>query len=126
MPSGANAAARFKTTASSSDRIRGKTFRFSWTSGPTKGSTHEHVFNDDGSVIWTCIAGLGKGHSAHEKKYAAERITADVYLVSYLSSSGYTLTTALNFRDHSLTGFASGGKNGKAWHPCKGTFEAVR
>jgi hypothetical protein len=126
MPYGANAAARFKTATSTSNRIRGKTLRFIWTAGPTKGSTHEHVFNEDGSVIWSCIAGPGKGHSSHEKKYAAERITADVYLTSYLSSPGYTLTVALNFRDRSLTGFASGGKNGKDWHPCKGTFEVVR
>jgi hypothetical protein len=108
------------------DKIRGKTFRWTWTGGPTKGSTHEHVFNEDGSVIWSCIAGAGKGHSAHEKTYAAEAITADVHVVSYLSSAGYTLTTVLNFADHSLVAFASGGKNGKDWHPCKGTFELVR
>jgi hypothetical protein len=83
------------------------------------------VFNDDGSVIWTCIAGLGKGHSAHEKAYAAERISRDVHVVSYLSSTGYTLTTVLNFKDRTLVGFASGGKNGRSWHPCKGTFEVV-
>ena len=30
--------------------VRGKTIRFSWTDGPTKGETQEHVFHDDGSV----------------------------------------------------------------------------
>jgi hypothetical protein len=91
-----------------------------------KGSTHEHVFNDDGSVIWSCIAGPGKGHSSREKKYAAEKITDDVYVVSYLSSTGYTLTVAMNFADESLVGFASGGKGGKDWHLCRGKFERVR
>lgn len=91
-----------------------------------KGSTHEHVFGEDGSVIWSCVAGPGKGHSAREKKYAAERITNDVHVVSYLSATGFTLTTVMNFRDHSLVGFASGGKNGKVWAPCRGKFEAVR
>jgi hypothetical protein len=84
------------------------------------------VFNEDGSVIWSCIAGPGKGHSSYEKKYASEKISPDIYLVSYLSSTGYTLTTVLNFDDHSLVGFASGGKNGRDWHPCSGTFEVVR
>lgn len=112
--------------AHSHNRVRGHTFRWTWTDGPVKGSTHEHVFGEDGSVIWSCIAGPGKGHSSREKRYAAEKITRDVHVVSYLSSTGYTLTAVMNFRDGSLAGFASGGKNGKTWAPCHGTFEAVR
>ena len=34
----------------SRQRITGKTLRFSWKDGPTKGETHEHVFHEDGSV----------------------------------------------------------------------------
>jgi hypothetical protein len=126
MSSDIKAAKRMKAEEHASEGVRGKTLRWSWTEGPVKGSTHEHVFNENGSVIWSCIAGPGKGHSAHEKKYAAERITEDVWVVSYRSSSGYTLTNVLNFRDSSMVGFASGGKDGKDWHPCKGTFEVVR
>jgi hypothetical protein len=126
MPSRAKSAGRTSASFSADERIHGHTFRWIWSSGPVKGSTHEHVFNDDGSVIWSCIAGPGKGHSSREKKYAAEKITDDVYVVSYLSSTGYTLTVAMNFADHSLIGFASGGKGGKDWHPCRGTFEQVR
>jgi hypothetical protein len=44
----------------------------------------------------------------------------DVYLVSYLSGEGFTLTMALNFRDHTVNGVASG--NGQ-WVPVAGTFE---
>lgn len=113
-------------TAPATDRIRGHVFRWTWTAGPVAGTTHEHVFNRDGSVIWTCLSGPGKGHSAHEKRYASDRITKDVYAVSYLSASGYALTTILNFRNSSLVGFSSGGKNGKDWHPCHGRFEVVR
>ena len=101
--------------------IQGHTIRFTWTDGPTKGSTHEHVFHEDGSVDYHKV-GSGGGKPTHEKAYAAEKISDDVYLVSYLGSSGYTLTTALNFADHSLTGFASGAKE---WHPVKGRFEIV-
>src|SRR4051812_24382625 len=113
MPSRAKTSPRSTPALSGDERIRGRTFRWTWTSGPVKGSTHEHVFNEDGSVIWTCIAGPGKGHSTQEKKYVAEKITDDVFMVSYLSSSGYTLTVVMNFADHSLVGFASGGKSGK-------------
>jgi hypothetical protein len=102
--------------------IRGKRIRWTWTEGPTKGSTHEHVFNADGTVEWTCIAGTGKGHSAHEKQFGAFHAGHDVILVSYLSSSGYTLTVALHFHDRTMVGFAS---SAKEWFPCRGTFEVV-
>jgi hypothetical protein len=49
-------------------------------------------------------------------------VADDVYAVSYLSTSGYTLTVILNFRDHRMVGFASGAKD---WHPVQGTFEVV-
>ena len=104
--------------------VRGKTIRFTWTDGPTKGESHEHVFHPDGSVEYARLEdGKANGKYAKEKKYAAARVTDDVYLVSYLAASGFTLTVALNFAQHTLTGFAS---NDKQWFPCSGTFEVVR
>ena len=104
--------------------VRGKTIRFTWTDGPTKGETHEHVFHEDGSVEYARLdAGKPKGSYAKEKKYAALRISDDVHLVSYLAASGFTLTVALNFRDHSLAGFAS---NDKQWFQCTGAFDVVK
>ena len=108
----------------STDRVTGKTIRFTWTDGPTKGESHEHVFHPDGSVEYARLeGGKAKGKYTKEKKYVAARITDDVYLVSYLAASGFTLTVALNFADRALTGFAS---NDKQWFPCSGTFEVVR
>ena len=105
----------------SANRVSGKTIRFTWTDGPTKGKTHEHKFHPDGSVEYAGLEdGKAKGDYTKEKKYAALRITDDVYLVSYLAASGFTLTVALNFTDHSLAGFAS---NDKQWFPCNGRFE---
>jgi hypothetical protein len=78
--------------------VRGKTIRLTWTEGPTKGSTHEHVFHEDGTVEWH-EAGAGKsardgsGQAVKEKpEYAGVRVADDIYLVSYLAASGYTLT----------------------------------
>jgi hypothetical protein len=69
--------------------VRGKTIRFTWTDGPTKGETHEHVFHDDGSVEYARIdAAKPKGSYTKEKQYAAVRVGDDVYLVSYLAASG--------------------------------------
>jgi phenolic acid decarboxylase len=103
--------------------IRGKTIRLTWTDGPTKGTTHEHVFHDDGTVEWRDAASAQKGAPAKEKpEYAAVRVADDIYAVSYLAPSGYTLTVVLNFPEHRMVGFAS---SSKEWHPVQGTFEVV-
>lgn len=117
-----------------SDPVRGKTVRFSWVTGPTQGAVHEHIFHDDGTVEWHTVSENGalidksveatneQGNPAERPEYAAASITYDVCLLSYLSSSGFTLTVALNFNDGTTTGFAS---NEKTWVPVKGTFEVI-
>jgi septal ring-binding cell division protein DamX len=123
------------------DPVRGKTMRWTFTDGPTAGSTYEHVFGQNGTVKYKLVGGGGaakpdaKGKAAQKKpakatkpdkpdspKYAAMRAANDVYAVSYLSGSGYTLTVVLNHADKTLVGFAS---NDKQWFPVKGTFETV-
>ena len=96
------------------DPIRGKTIRLTWTEGPTKGKTHEHVFHEDGTVEWG---------SKERVPYRAMKAGDEVYLLSYLAGSGYTLTVALAFRDRTMVGFASSDKD---WHPLRGTFEVGR
>ena len=107
--------------------VRGKTMRWTWTEGPTKGTTHEHVFHENGKVEWRQMdAAHPKRASAQEREPAAEqaeygafKVADGVYAVSYLAASGYTLTVVLNFDNHRMVGFASGAKD---WHPIQGTF----
>jgi hypothetical protein len=105
------------------EAIRGKTVRLTWTEGPTRGATHEHVFHQDGTVEWRDAGGAGQGAAAKERPaYAAMEAADGVYVVSYLAASGYTLTVVLNFRDLRVVGFASSAKD---WHPVRGRFEVV-
>jgi hypothetical protein len=100
------------------ERIRGKTLHFSFTEGPTKGKTYEHAFRDDGTVIYRDAGEQANGTSAGEQAdYGAFEIADNIHLVSYLSSSGFTLTLALNFRTGEIAGFAS---NDTQWVPVKG------
>ena len=111
--------------------VRGKTMHWTWTEGPTKGATHEHVFHDDGTVEWRAVGGpqqhhravkTGGGINAHPE-YAALKAADGVVAVSYQSAeSGYTLTVVLNFKDHRMVGFASGARD---WHPVEGTFKVI-
>jgi len=112
--------------------IRDKTIRLSWTEGPTKGSSYDHVFHEDGTVEWHKTDGSGKkpapakeqraASKPERAEYAAFQVADDIYAVSYLAQSGYTLTVVLNFRAHRIVGFASGAKE---WYPVQGTFEVV-
>ncbi len=105
------------------EAIRGKTVCLTWTDGPTRGATHEHVFHQDGTVEWHDAGAKGTGGAAEERPpYAAVAVADGVYAVSYLAASGYTLTVVLNFRDQQVVGFASSAKD---WHPVRGRFEVV-
>ena len=114
--------------------IRGTTMRWASTEGPTQGQVHEHVFHDDGTVEWH-DAGSGRpGKPSREAAgahgptrpervpYTAFEVTAEVFAVSYLSPSGFTLTVVLNFATRQMVGVGSGGKD---WYPLRGTFEVV-
>ena len=110
--------------------VRGKTIRLKWLDGPTKGKTHEHHFHEDGTVDWKDanapskpVADATPNAAKPERvEYSAVKISDDVYLVSYLANSGFTLTVALNFDDNTVSGFAS---NSTEWHPVSGTFEVM-
>ena len=105
--------------------IRGRIIRFRWREGPTRGSTHDHTFHEDGTVEWRDADRPGSAEPAKAPErpaYAAVKVGEQVYLVSYLDESGYTLTVALNFGDQQLVGFAS---SAKEWYPVRGTFELL-
>jgi hypothetical protein len=109
------------------EAIRGATMRWAWAEGPTKGQVHEHVFHEDGTVEWRELrsaprAEAGSGSPPERPPYAAFEVTPDVYAVSYLAPSGFTLTVVLNFVTRELVGFASG--QGQ-WFPLRGSFEIV-
>jgi len=118
------------------EALRGKTLRFTFEEGPTRGASYDHTFRDDGTVSWhdgTAERKAGAKSSktkAHDKgttkepptKYGSFQVTDDVYVVSYLSKSGYTLTVALNFETDELFGFASNDEN---WYPVRGIFEVL-
>jgi hypothetical protein len=111
--------------------VQGRTIRFRWTEGPTKGITHEHVFHEDGSVEWRDVApskaappaeAPQRADASERPAYAAIKVAEEAVVVSYLAASGYTLTVVLNFRNHQLVGFAS---SAREWFPLRGSFEVV-
>jgi len=106
-------------------RVRGTTMRLAWAEGPTQGKVYEHTFHDDGTVEWREVGAAAgpagrPGAEPERPPYAALEVNPEVFAVSYLAPSGFTLTVVLDFSTRQMVGFASG--HGQ-WHPLRGTFE---
>lgn len=118
------------------DPVRGKTIRWKYDDGPMAGKSFEHTFGADGIVAWTEIDARQdttkpstngsqkiEGRPTETKaKYEVAPVNEDVYAVSYLSGSGFTLTSVLDFSTGTLVSFAS---NEKQLVLQRGTFEVA-
>jgi molybdenum cofactor biosynthesis protein MoaF len=89
--------------------VKGKTVRWTYSDGPMKGKRFEHHFTNDGTVTWK-EAGAEKPSADSSARYQFVRIDDDVYVVSYLSSHGFTLTTVVDEKASTVVSFASNEK----------------
>src|SRR5438128_10252330 len=118
-----------------SDQVRGKTIRWTYEDGPMAGISFEHTFRSDGTVTWRETGGektpkqptkgerkTGKGQVDSKSKYEIASVNDEVYAVSYLSASGYTLTSVLDFARGTVVSVAS---NEKELVVRRGTFEVA-
>jgi hypothetical protein len=101
-----------KEVAMSADPVRGKTLRWRYDDGPVKGMTFEHAFAADGTVTYRDATGTGPGAGSNEPgvPYEAEPVDDHIYVVSYLASNGFTLTTVVDTRSRKIVSFASNEK----------------
>lgn len=105
------------------DRVQGKTIRWTFSDGSMKGKTFEHTFEKAGAVKFRMLDGDANGKMTKEKKYEVAKVNSDMYIVSYLGSSGYTLTVVLDYTTGKLVALASNEKGLMLQH---GSFEVVR
>jgi hypothetical protein len=92
------------------DPVRGKTLRWRFDDGPVKGKTFEHAFSMDGTVTYREISETGAGPEGPRAHYEAIPVDDHIYVVSYLASSGWTLTTVVDTRSRKIVSFASNEK----------------
>lgn len=119
-----------------SDPIRGKTIQWTYDDGPMAGKTFAHTFGADGTVSWretgedhktakpsaNVNQKTKKQETSAKAKYEVVQINDDVCAVSYLSASGFTLTSVLDFDSGTVVSFAS---NEKELVTQRGTFEVA-
>lgn len=107
------------------DPITGARIRWSYEDGPTKGTTFEHAFGRDGTVTYRMLdgkAGSGDAPPSERCGYQVAPVRANVYAVTYLAPSGWTLTTVLDFDAGTMVSVAS---NEKQVIVQRGTFSLV-
>lgn len=102
------------------DPIHGSTIRWTF-EGEMSGKTFEHTFGADGAITYKMLGGNSEEATSAKHSEIAQ-VSDDVWAISYLGSSGYTLTVVLDFATEKLVSFAS---NEKSLSQQKGTFEVV-
>jgi hypothetical protein len=95
------------------DPVAGRKIRWSYDDGPVKGMTFEHSFTTDGEVTFREVKNGQVVDAGGEApvKYEAARIGDGVYAVSYLATSGWTLTTIVDEKSRTIVSFASNEKS---------------
>lgn len=101
--------------------LLGKTIRWRFDSGPTQGTVYEHSLGEDGRIAFRDARDAGgEWHQAREG--VVLKVTDQVYVVSYQSQGGYTLTVVLNLADRKAIGIAS---KENQWVQQEGTFDLL-
>lgn len=86
------------------------------------GKSFDHTFRRDGGVSFREVGSDPNAKPGMADQYQVASLGQDVHTVSYLSSSGFTLTVVLDFRSKKLVAFASNEKSLTMQH---GTFEPL-
>lgn len=97
--------------------LDGTTLRFHFDDGPMKGKEFDHTFRGD-KVEW----GAAGGEEKTTSDGSLVRLDDDCYVGSYMSTSGHTLTAAMNLATGELHAFASDGKH---WSVHNGTVRKL-
>jgi hypothetical protein len=103
------------------DSLLGRTVQFTFADGPSAGVTYEHLFKEDGSIGFRA-AGDATAKFSWARMGTTTKVGDGLFLVSYLSKEGYTLTLLLNVRTLELAGFAS---NSESWFQQTGSLKFV-
>ena len=102
--------------------ITGHTLRWRFTDGPMAGKSFDHTFSRNGNVSFREVGSDPNAKAGNAERYEVAAVGQDVHAVSYLASSGYTLSVVLDYKTLKLVAFAS---NDKSLTMQQGTFEPL-
>lgn len=101
----------------------GKTIQHTWTEGAFSGGSFKNTYHSNNSVSLECVAGVMKGTKAEQKNYSARFISKDLWLMSWLEDSGYSVSIVFDFANKKVTGTIS--KPAGEFYPVSGTIDII-
>jgi hypothetical protein len=102
--------------------ITGHTVRWKFNDGPMAGKSFDHTFSRNGNVSYREVGSDPNAKAGNAGRYEVATVGQDVHAVSYLASSGYTLTVVLDYKTLKLVAF---GSDEKSLTMQQGTFEPL-
>lgn len=102
--------------------ITGHSLRWKFSDGPMAGKSFDHTFSRNGNVSFREVGSDPSAKPGNAERYEVAPVGQDAFAVSYLTSSGHTLTVVLNYKTLKLIAFAS---NEKSLIMQQGTFELL-
>jgi len=110
-------------TMENSNQFYGKTIQHTWTEGAFAGGSFKNQYRSDNSASLECVAGGYKGTKAELKNYSAKNIGNNLWLMSWLEESGYSVSIVFDFATNKVTGTIS--KPNAEFYPVSGTIDSV-
>ena len=102
--------------------ITGHAIRWKFNDGPMAGKAFDHTFSRNGHVAFREVGSDPNAKGGNAERYEVACVGQDIYAVSYLAASGYTLTVVLDYKTLKLVAFAS---NETSLAMQQGTFEPL-
>ena len=106
-----------------SNQFYGKTIQHTWTEGAFAGGSFKNQYRSDNSALLECVAGGFKGTKAELKTYSARNIGTNLWLMSWLEESGYSVSIVFDFNSKKVTGTIS--KPNAEFYPVSGTIDSL-
>lgn len=91
--------------AAAPDRFRGTTQRWTVDAGPLAGTACDYAFNEDWSLAWRVVAGPRQGHAGRARRFHAQPVRAQLFLVSFPVSDDVFLTATVDFASRRFVGY---------------------
>lgn len=120
---------KIKTNTKTSQKIEnsnqfyGKTIQHTWTEGAFAGGSFKNQYRNDNSASLECVAGGYKGTKAELKTYSARSLGKNLWLMSWLEESGYSVSIVFDFDNKKVTGTIS--KPNAEFYPVSGTIDSI-
>jgi hypothetical protein len=91
--------------AAAPDRFRGTTHRWTVDTGPLAGTACDYAFNEDWSLTWRVVTGPTQGQTGRARRFDAQPVRAQLFLVSFAVDDAMVVTAAIDFASRRFVGY---------------------